>query len=471
MLVINLFNLIADILKVLWNSPKPTDKLLSEIFRSKKNIGSKERRFASELIFAILRNKILLDYLINQLENNNLIDKNNNRYLLYIYIFLLLKTIDYDISPEFDPQALIERINQNAKIEEILQSYFGDKNDSLRTYIINQIKIIEEINAGSEKSQYSHYLSIRYSFPEWLLEKIVNKFNDKNKLLNFLKKSTSAANPTIRINTLNTNISEIENELQNLQIQYSKSQIVPNAIILYERVQLSELDFFKSGYAEVQDEGSQLISYILDPQPGEVIMDACAGAGGKALHIAELMNNQGIVIANDIEYNRLKEIPKRAARSAITIIQTNNSLKNNLDDLMNYNRNLCNGFDKILVDAPCSGMGTIRRDPMRKYRINPHLLEKLKVNQLKILSEYSQYLKVGGILVYSTCSLLPDENEWVISEFLASNKNFQPDSLNQILQKNNIGIDNISADTFMLNIDFTQSNSDGFFMARLKRIE
>jgi len=189
------------------------------------------------------------------------------------------------------------------------------------------------------------------------------------------------------------------------------------------------------------------------------------------LHIAELMNNQGIVIANDIEYNRLKEIPKRAARSAITIIQTNNSLKNNLDDLMNYNRNLCNGFDKILVDAPCSGMGTIRRDPMRKYRINPHLLEKLKVNQLKILSEYSQYLKVGGILVYSTCSLLPDENEWVISEFLASNKNFQPDSLNQILQKNNIGIDNISADTFMLNIDFTQSNSDGFFMARLKRIE
>ncbi len=471
MFVNNLINLIADILKILWNSPKPTDKLLSEIFRSKKNIGSKERRFASELIFSILRNKILLDYFINQLENNNLIDKNNNRYLLYIYIFLLLKTIDYDISPEFDPQALIERINQNANIEEILQSYFGDKNDSLRTYIISQIKIFEEINAGSDKSQYLHYLSIRYSFPEWLLEKIVNKFNTKEQLQDFLQKSTSAALPTIRINTLNTNISEIENELQNLQIKYSKSRIVPNAIILYERVQLSELDFFKSGKVEIQDEGSQLISYILDPQPGEIILDACAGAGGKALLIAELMRNQGIVIANDIEYNRLKEIPKRAARSGITIIQTNNSLKNNLDDLMNYNRNLRNGFDKILVDAPCSGIGTIRRDPMRKYRINPNLLEKLHKNQLKILTDYSKYVKTGGILVYSTCSILQDENEMVIDEFLAANNNFVPDYISPIINKNNIGINNIIDDAFMLNIDFTQSNADGFFMARMKRIE
>jgi len=471
MLVNNLINLIANILKILWNSPKPTDKLLSEIFRNKKNIGSKERRFSSELIFAILRNKILLDYLINQLENNNLIDKDNNIYLSYIYIFLIIKTLDYDISPEFDPQTLIIRINQNAKIEEILKSFFGDKYDIIRHYIENQLEIIQSAIDDADTSHSLPYLAIRYSFPEYLLEKIIDKFDNMKQLQNFLQKSTSAAYPTIRISQLNTNIQEIENELKNLHIQYYISKIVPNAIVLYERVQLSEFNFYKSGKIEIQDEGSQLISYILDPQPGEIILDACSGAGGKTLHIADLMNNQGVVIANDIEYNRLKEIPKRASRCGLSIIQTNNSLKTNIEVFINKNKYLRNGFDKILVDAPCSGMGTIRRDPMRKYRINPILLEKLHNNQLKILSEYSKYVKIGGILVYSTCSILPDENENVIDEFLAANKNFLPDPIKPIINKNNIGIENISNEAFMLNIDFTQSNSDGFFMARMKRIE
>ncbi|MCE5304641.1 hypothetical protein LLG34_02920, partial [bacterium] len=169
-------------MKILWNSPKPTDKLLSEIFRTKKNIGSKERRFASEIIFAILRNKFILEYLIKKLEDIDLISNNDNKYLLSIYLFLILKDSDQDISPEFEPQILLSRINQNAKISNILESYFNDK---LNNITFNVINAFEELNKDISNLQEVNYkdnlkaLSVRYSFPEWLLEKIVHKFNNK----------------------------------------------------------------------------------------------------------------------------------------------------------------------------------------------------------------------------------------------------------------------------------------------------
>ncbi len=474
MLVNNLILVISDILKILWNSPKPTDKLLSEIFRTKKNIGSKERRFASEIIFAILRNKLILEYLIKKLEDIDLISSNDNKYLLSIYLFLILKDSNQDISPEFEPQILLSRINQNAKISNILESYFNDKLNNITFNVIDAFeelnKVISNLQEGNDKDNLKA-LSIRYSFPEWLLERIVHKFNNKEQLINFLYKSTNSAHPTIRVNLLNSSIEEIENELRNSNIKFYHSQLSPSAIVLQDRVQLSELDFFKLGKVEVQDEGSQIISYILDPQPGESVLDACAGAGGKSLHIAELMKNQGRVIANDIEFHRLKEIPKRAARSGLSIIDTFNSRDNDLREFTDKDRTLRDGFDRILIDAPCSGLGTIRRDPMKKYRINPNLIEKLQRNQLQILTEYSKFLRVGGILVYSTCSLLPDENEWVIEAFLQQNENIAGDPILSIINKNKIGLENISNDAFVLHIDFTQSNSDGFFMARMKRIE
>jgi 16S rRNA (cytosine967-C5)-methyltransferase len=175
-----------------------------------------------------------------------------------------------------------------------------------------------------------------------------------------------------------------------------------------------------------------------------------------------------LIVANDIEFKRLKEIPKRANRCGIISIQTHFlDLRNKRNELLNLNKKKL--FDKVLVDAPCSGSGTIRRDPMKKYRINDKLISKLSENQLNILEYYSKYVKKNGILVYSTCSILPQENKNIVSSFLKLHPEFIPDDISNSLEKFNIKVGRLE-NNFMFSIDFRDANSDGFFMAKLRRI-
>ena len=224
------------------------------------------------------------------------------------------------------------------------------------------------------------------------------------------------------------------------------------------------LKLFKDGLLEVQDEGSQLISYILNPEKGDYILDACAGAGGKTLHIASIMNDTGRIIATDVESNKLKELNKRASRFGYKSIETVSF--NNFENSSKFGK-----FDKIIIDAPCSGMGTVRRSPMLKWRLTPEILLKHQKKQLEILNFYSKHLKPGGFLVYSTCSIMSSENHEVIKKFLSTNEDFFPEPIKPSIDLFNITGLNLGENDYQLQLLPSVHNCDGFFMAKLRKNE
>ena len=179
-----------------------------------------------------------------------------------------------------------------------------------------------------------------------------------------------------------------------------------------ERANVFTTEAFKNGWFEVQDASSQKVAQMLDPKPGMRIVDACAGAGGKSLHIASLMENKGQVIAMDIYENKLNELKRRARRNGIHNIETR------VIDSTKVIKKLIGKADKVLIDAPCSGLGVLRRNPDAKWKLQPEFLETIKQTQSEILDSYSRIVKDGGQLVYATCSILPSENEQQVKAFL-----------------------------------------------------
>jgi len=219
----------------------------------------------------------------------------------------------------------------------------------------------------------------------------------------------------------------------------------PDALKLKERANVFTTEAFKNGHFEVQDASSQLVAEFLDVKPGMRVVDTCAGAGGKTLHLASLMENKGQIIALDIYDNKLKELKRRARRNGAHNIEPRHI------ESTKVVKKLYDKADRVLIDAPCSGLGVLRRNPDAKWKLDADFLNRVQETQQDILQQYSRMVKVGGKLVYATCSILPSENQDQVTAFLASElgKNF-------VLVKQNI----ILAHT---------SGHDGFFMAQLKR--
>ena len=207
---------------------------------------------------------------------------------------------------------------------------------------------------------------------------------------------------------------KVQQELADLAIETENIKGHPHALKLKERANVFGTKPFKDGWFEVQDASSQKVAEFLDPKPGDRVIDACAGAGGKSLHIASLMDNKGQVLAMDIYENKLKELKRRARRNGVHNIETR------VIDTTKAIKKLIEKGDKVLLDAPCSGLGVLKRNPDSKWKLSPEFLEKIKEEQQEILRSYSRMVKPGGELVYATCSILPSENDEQIKTFLAS---------------------------------------------------
>jgi 16S rRNA (cytosine967-C5)-methyltransferase len=255
----------------------------------------------------------------------------------------------------------------------------------------------------------------------------------------------------------------ISDALQKNGIPSRFGNLSPAALILEERHRVTDLDLYRNGAFEVQDEGSQMIGYAASPQESARVLDACAGAGGKTLHLASLMHGAGGITASDTERKRLKELLPRAHRSGFDTIETA-SVKTLLERIGNGTR-----YDTVLIDAPCSSLGTARRLPHPKWRLAPGSLDKLSQKQLEILSMYAKAVAPGGILVYATCSLLPQENSGVISRFLASNPAFAPDPLEQAFHRHGVRLPEIGPDAYSVQLTPLEHGTDGFYIARMKR--
>ena len=261
--------------------------------------------------------------------------------------------------------------------------------------------------------EVSKIRKIKESIPDWMdaigVEELGESIWTKE-----LAKQNEQAEVILRVNTLKTNKNDLQLKLQSEAIETTEIKGYPYALKLVERANVFQTEAFKKGWFEVQDASSQLVADFLDVKPGMKVVDACAGAGGKTLHLSALMQNKGSLIAMDIYESKLKKLKIRARRNGahnidLRVIDSTKPIKK-----------LKGKADRLLIDAPCSGLGVLRRNPDSKWKLEPEFIEKIKTTQQDILQDYSKMLKPGGKMVYATCSVLPSENQEQVNTFLAS---------------------------------------------------
>lgn len=290
--------------------------------------------------------------------------------------------------------------------------------------------------------ELSKIRKFKESIPDWIDEIGVKELGEKVWTKEIASLNVQAE-VILRTNTLKTTKDALQAKLSEEGIETVTLPNHPDAIKLVERANVFKTEAFKMGWFEVQDASSQLVAAYLDVQPGMKVVDTCAGAGGKTLHLASLMQNKGQLIAMDIYESKLRKLKIRAKRNSVHNI----TLK--AIDSTKPIKKLHDKADRVLIDAPCSGLGVLRRNPDSKWKLQPEFLDNIRATQQEILCSYSKMVKPGGKLVYATCSVLPSENQDQVKQFLATNKDFKFVSDEKILS--------------------SQSGYDGFYMALLER--
>lgn len=307
------------------------------------------------------------------------------------------------------------------------------------------------------------YLSVRYSHPEWMVKRWLKRYGfEETEAL--CQTNNEPASLWIRTNTLRTTREELMDKLQQEGLQVSIGERVPESLIIENSGALDKLASFQEGLFTVQDESSQLVAHVLNPQPGERVLDACGAPGGKTTHLAQKMGNQGEILAVDIHPHKVELIAQLAERLGITIIQAQ---AGDAREMLGIQNESC---QKVLVDAPCSGLGVIRRRADLRWNKAEEEISQLPVLQLEILERAAQCVAQGGELVYSTCTIEPEENFEVIKAFRKAHPEFKPvnllDSLPFLLDEDK---DIRQAEKGMLQILPHRHGMDGFFLAKFVR--
>ena len=391
----------------------PADGVLRNFFRENNKLGVNDRTFIADTVFGVLRHFFSLKYITGTTIPRPLI-------LAYLAKFRGINL------RELEPFITEAEIKQLVKTKEV-------KLDSLPS-------------------------TIRSEFPEWLVEKIQAKMPDTDILtlgLSFQKQ----ASLDLRVNTLMANRNDVLTRLSKDGIDASATCYSPIGIRLVRKSTIQGHDMFIAGEIEIQDEGSQLLGYLLQPKRGEIVVDFCAGAGGKALMMGALMGSKGRIYAFDVSEKRLNRLKPRLKRSGLSNlfprwISNENDIKV---------KRLVGKVDRVLVDAPCSGLGTLRRNPDIKLRQTPESIEDAKRSQEAILASSAKLLKPGGRLVYATCSFLPEENQEIIENFLAAHTKFTLLNCAELFMQQKIPLDT----GMFLQLYPEEHNTDGFFAAAL----
>ena len=308
----------------------------------------------------------------------------------------------------------------------------------------NQLKDVPKRRIKGRFDELTKTRKFRESIPDWIDELGISELGETI-WTKEIKAQNQQADVILRVNTLKIGKERLQKILATDDIQTQPVKGYPSALLLVERANVFKTEAFKKGFFEVQDGSSQLVAPYLEVEPGMRVVDACAGAGGKSLHIASLMENKGQIIAMDIYESKLKKLKIRAKRNGVHNIETRV-----IESTKAYKK-LLQKADRVLIDAPCSGLGVLKRNPDAKWKLEPEFIENIKQVQQEVLQNYSRMVKPGGKLVYATCSVLPSENRQQVDFFLNSElgTDFQLVKDQSILAH--------------------QSGFDGFYMAQLQR--
>ena len=366
-------NLVLAVIKILdgvFNQDFYADKTIEKVLKLDKRWGSRDRAFIAETSYEIVRWK-----------------------RLYLEIAGVKKPFQYkNLWRVFSVWAVLKGINLPnwTEFQETPKRRIKGKFDEL-----------------------SKIRKFRESVPDWIDKLACEEIGEK-KWEKEISELNKMAELVIRTNTLKTNSSELQKILLDEEISTEIISGYPDALRLKKRVNLFKKESFQKGLYEVQDASSQLVAPFLKIEPGMKICDICAGAGGKTLHLSALSKNKGQILAMDIYKHKLIQLKKRAKRNSAFNIETK-LIENNKSI-----KRLKGKIDRLLIDAPCSGLGVLKRNPDSKWKLQPDFLNKIKDTQLKILKQYSKLIKENGKIVYATCSILPSENEHQINSFLKS---------------------------------------------------
>ncbi len=366
----NLVFTTIDSLMAIFNEGEYADKVVARALKKDKRWGSHDRKFVAETIYEIVRWK-----------------------RLYTEIAEVKEPFDRD------------------KIWRIFAVWAV-----LRGYNLPDWKYFEDTPVRRIKGKFDELTKtrkFRESIPDWMDELGVKELGEEV-WTKEIAAQNEQAKVILRVNKLKTTKEKLRAILMDLNIETEFHKDYPDALILTERANVFLTDAFKDGLFEVQDASSQLVAYFLDVQPGMRVVDTCAGAGGKTLHLASLMENKGQLIAMDLYESKLKQLKIRAKRNGAfniepRVIESTKTIKK-----------LHEKADRVLIDAPCSGLGVLKRNPDSKWKLQPEFIDNIRKVQAEVLENYSKIVKPGGKLVYATCSVLPSENQEQIKHFLST---------------------------------------------------
>jgi len=427
--------------------------LIHRILKKKKT-NKRDAALIQEISYGVVRNRIKIDWVISCFSSQknkepHVLIKNIVRMSVY-QILYLDKIPDYAVCNEAVQLAKKYGNIQSAKfVNAILRSIIRKKNK------------IYWPECGKEPELY---LSVMYSHPLWIVKRWIKRFGYE-RTLKICRANNRIPTLTIRTNTLKTTRSELTELLTKDEILTEKGIFTEEALYIKGASNVTEHFAFKKGLFQIQDESSILVSHLLQPEPGELIIDVCSAPGGKATHIAQLMNNSGTIIAMDINQIKLEMVDENCNRLGIDIVKTIQH------DATETKKAYLYKADKVLVDAPCSCLGVLRRKPDIKLQLfNKERLLLLSQLQFKILLASSDYVKKGGVLIYSTCSTEREENEEVIQKFLKRDPNFKLENTIQFCKNRKLGNCKLKVNEFIkIYPGITHLNLDGFFMAKMTR--
>lgn len=416
---------------------KPFDHILNQYFKERRFIGSKDRQQISWRCYEIFRHKLLLEWWAEWGSKHPCLeeDKAYAIKLMAVYLTLIARKSPGEVN-----------------------GLFSGEKYGLRVLDRVERKMIETIwnhpNYGKQPLLHDMMPQhIRTNTPKWLYDMIVHAHPDALELLHALNQPATV---DLRVNTLKSDRSNVLAALQTLGVEAKETPYSPWGIRIQKRFNLNTLDVYKTGIVEIQDEGSQLLTQITDPKPSSIVVDYCAGAGGKSLGLAMVMQNKGKLILCDTAAWRLEKANDRLRRAGVFNVQQKIVLNTPRGDEAIEKLNA--SVDTILVDAPCSGTGTWRRNPDARFRFSNAELKELIAIQSDILIKAARLVKVGGRLVYATCSVLAAENQEQIKRFLSTHPDF-------VIEP--IGFENTQTD--MLQLLPHRHQTDGFFIVRLKK--
>jgi len=396
----NLVFTVIDSIKLIFNEGEYADKVVQKALKRDARWGARDRKFVAETIYEMVRWKRLY----------NEIAGTKSHYTT-------------------------ENVWKNFAVFAILKGY------KLPDW--NQLQDVPERRIKGKFDELQKIRVFKESIPDWLDELGVKELGEKH-WSKEIEALNMQAEVILRTNTLRTNKVSLRKKLSEENIETVFIDGYTDALKLVERANVFKTKCFADGLFEVQDASSQLVAEYLDVKPGMRVIDTCAGAGGKTLHLSALMENKGQIIATDIYESKLKKLKIRTRRAGAHNITTK------VLDSSKVIKKMKNSADRVLIDAPCSGIGVLKRNPDSKWKLQPEFVENIIKTQAEILENYSQLVKVGGKMVYATCSILPSENEQQVKAFLKINPNFS------IIKDHKVSP--------------FKTGYDGFYMALLERI-